>query len=62
MIELFKVVAIPERKNIYWIDYECRKLATLRVSIKYGDKIRINECHELTALRMSIKYDKIAQK
>jgi hypothetical protein len=38
MIELFKVVAIPERKNIYWIGYECRKLATLCLSIKYGDK------------------------
>jgi hypothetical protein len=41
IIELFKVVAIPERKYIYWIDYECRKLATLRVSIKYGDKNKI---------------------
>ena len=39
MIEFFKVVVIAERrKNKYWIDYECRKLATLRVSIKYDDK------------------------
>ena len=38
MIEFFKLVAIPERRKTNWIDYECRKLATLRVSIKYDDK------------------------
>jgi hypothetical protein len=38
MIEFDKVVAIPERKTKFWLDYECRKLATLPVLIKYDDK------------------------
>ena len=59
MIEFFKVVVIPERgKNIGLISYECRKLATLRVSIKYDDK---NKNLRMPQIGSSPHVDKIPQ-